>query len=125
MKRILFYLCMFLAVSFLAVSCEPETSFDESLLIGEWTTPSELGLFHYKYFEDGTGYTWDDGEDVNESEAQPYTWTLVNAELTQIHLMESSDPDITLIFTVTELTATTLKYHDDFGDSYSFTKVAR
>lgn len=125
MKRVLFYLTVFVAVSFMAVSCEPEVSFDESLLIGEWTRPSERGIFHDKYFEGGTGYTWDDGEDVTEANAQDFNWTLVGAELTLVHLMESSEVDITKIYTVTELTATSLKYYDDLGANYSFTKAAR
>jgi hypothetical protein len=29
------------------------------------------------------------------------------------------------VYTVTELTATTLKYHDDFDVSFSFTKVSK
>lgn len=120
MKRVLFYLTVFVAVSFMAVSCEPEVSFDESLLIGKWKS----GTLYEKYFDDGTGYTWDEGDDVTEPEAQDFTWTLVNADLTQIHIMEIGG-NVPKYYTVTELTSTTLKYEDDFGVSHSFTKVAR
>lgn len=118
MKKILFYLSMLAMVSLFVVSCEKEpTQFDETLLYGKWRS----GTLYYKYLADGTGGTWDTADDVHEDEAQPFTWTLVSAELEQIHIMEIG-PNIHKVYTVTVLTSTTLKYHDDF-DSYSFTKV--
>jgi hypothetical protein len=118
MKKTLSYLSMCIVVSILAVSCEQEqTFFDESLLIGKWRS----GTLFYKYLNDGTGGTWDTADDVTEQEAQAFTWTLVNAELEQIHILEIGG-SVYKIYTVTELTSTTLKYHDDFN-SFSFTKV--
>ena len=119
MKKTLYYLTMCMVVSILAVSCETEPiSFDESFLIGKW----QSGTLFYKYLNNGTGGTWDTGDNVFEEEAQAFTWTLINAELTQIHIMEIGGAGIPKIYTVTELTATSLKYHDDFA-SFSFTKV--
>jgi hypothetical protein len=121
MKRTLFYLTIFMAVTLLAVSCTPtEESFDETLLYGKW----QSGTLFYKYFADATGYTWDTGDDVTEAEAQDFTWTLVGAELTQIHILEMGGT-VPKVYTVTELTSTTLKYEDDFGVSSSFTKVTK
>ncbi len=121
MKKTLFYLTMFIVVSLLAVSCEPEEeSFDESLLIGKWKS----GTLYYKYLADGTGGTWDTSDDVTEEEAQAFTWTLVKSELTHIHILEMGGK-VPKIYTVTELTATSLKYHDDFGVNFSFTKVSK
>jgi hypothetical protein len=121
MKKTLFYLSMCIVVSILAVSCETEpTYFDESLLIGKWRS----GTLFYKYHADGTGGTWDTADDVTEAEAQEFTWTLVNAELTHIHILEIGGT-VPKVYTVTELTATTLKYHDDFGVNWSFTKVGQ
>jgi hypothetical protein len=118
MKKILFYLSMLAMVSLFVVSCEKEpTQFDESLLYGKWQSGTEF----YKYHADGTGATWDTADDVTEAEAQEFTWTLVNADLTQIHIMEIGG-NVYKYYTVTELTATTLKYHDDYK-SYSFIKV--
>jgi len=120
MKRALFYFTMFMAVTLLAVSCDPvEQTFDETLLYGKW----QAGTLFYKYASDGSGYTWDSSE-VLESEAQDFTWTLVNSELTQNHIMEMGGI-VPKVYTVTELTATTLKYEDDFGVSSSFTKVTK
>jgi hypothetical protein len=120
-KKTLFYLTALMVISILAVSCEPtEQSFDESLLIGKW----QSGTLYYKYLADGTGGTWDTADDVTEAEAQAFTWTLVKSELTHIHLLETGG-SVPKIYTVTELTSTSLKYKDDFGVNFSFTKISR
>ena len=119
MKKTIFYLTACLVITFLAVSCEPtDVSFDESLLIGKW----QSGTLHYKYLADGSGGTWDTADDVTEAEAQPFTWTLVKSEMTHIHILETG-PSVPKIYTVTELTTTSLKYHDEFGANFSFTKI--
>jgi hypothetical protein len=120
MKRTIFYLSFCILVPFLVASCEKEKpSFDESLLIGKW----QSGTLYYKYLDDGSGTTWDEADDVTEDEAQHFTWTLVEAELTHIHILEMGGT-VPKVYTVTELTATSLKYKDDFGKSFSFTKVS-
>ena len=120
-KKTLSYLTACLVISLFAVSCEPEqVSFDESLLIGKW----QSGTLYYKYLADGTGGTWDTADNVTEAEAQAFTWTLVKSELTHIHVLESGG-SVPKVYTVTELTSTTLKYHDDFGVNWSFTKVVK
>jgi hypothetical protein len=120
-KKTLFYLTACLVISFLAVSCEPtEETFDEALLIGKW----QSGTLYYKYLTDGSGATWDTADDVTEAEAQVFTWTLVKSELTHIHVLEMGG-SVPKVYTVTELTATSLKYEDEFGGNFSFTKVSR
>ena len=91
--------------------------FDKTLLNGKWVS----GTLYEYYDPDGTGYTWDFLDDVTEEEAQPFTWTLEKATLTQIHQMEMGG-NIPKIYTVTKLNATTLEYHDDYGKYYTFTK---
>jgi hypothetical protein len=108
-------------ITLLAVSCtEEEVFFDQSLLTGKW----QSGTLFYKYLVDGTGGTWDTSDDVTEAEAQAFTWTLVNDLMTHIHVLEMGG-SVPKIYTVTELTSTTLKYEDDFGVSFSFTKVSK
>lgn len=119
-KKSLSYLASFIVICFLAVSCEPETtSFDSSLLTGKW----QSGTLFYKYLSDGNGSTWDTADDVTEAEAQKFTWTLVDAELTHIHILEIGGSGVPKVYTVTELTSTSLKYEDDFGVKWAFTKV--
>ncbi|MDR2910332.1 MAG: hypothetical protein LBV47_03060 [Bacteroidales bacterium] len=117
MKKILFIAIVFLLSSVLFNSCEKEYEFDETLLYGKW----KQGTLYYKYLSDHTGATWDTSEDVTEEEAQKFTWTLVNSELRQIHIMEIGG-EIPKNYNITELTATSLKYNDSFS-SYSFSKV--
>jgi len=118
MKKLLVCLMVCFSFSVLFNSCEKEdTLFDESLLIGKWVS----GTVYYKYLSDYTGKTWDTSDDVTEAEAQKFTWTLVKSELTHIHIMEVGG-NVPKVYTVTELTSTSLKYKDSFGTSYSFTK---
>lgn len=101
-------------------ACNPvEDMFDETLLIGKWSSGTEF----YRYDVNGKGATWDTSDDVTEAEAQAFTWTLSNAELTHIHIMVTGGSGVPKIYTVTELTATSLKYKDSFNKSYSYTKV--
>lgn len=116
MKKFVGYMVILLALVFNSCEEEKET-FQESLLIGKWTS----GTVHYKYLSNYTGSTWDTSDDVTEAEAQGFTWTLVESELTHIHIIESGG-SVPKVYTVTELTATTLKYQDGLGKTYSFTK---
>ena len=110
----------FLTLSLALSSCMLETpiDFDRELMVGTW---EQDGLFEV-YNDNGTGKTWNENEDVSESEAQPFTWTLKSASLMQIHIMEQGG-EIPKIYTVTELTETTLKYEDDFGKEYHFVRL--
>jgi len=80
------------------------------------------GTVYYSYFSDYSGKIWDTSDDVTEAEAQSFTWTLVKSELTHIHIMEVGG-NVPKVYTVTELTATSLKYKDGFGKTFSFTKL--
>lgn len=121
MKSIKLWLFPALLAAFLLSSCVPEEmTFDDTLLFGKWQSGTE----YYRYDMDGTGATWDTADDVTEEEAQGFTWTLVQSELTHIHVMEMGGSGVPKIYTVTQLTATTLKYHDDFGKSYVYTKLS-
>lgn len=118
MKKIIISLVAVALTALMLVSCEEFEQFDESLLIGKW----ESGTLYYRYFGDGTGYTWDEGDDVTEEEAQDFTWTLMNSELTQNHILEIGGT-VPKLYTVLELTSTSLVYEDDFGKRFSFTRV--
>ena len=122
MKKIFYYLLLATMASALLFSCTElmeEQVFNRSFLVGKW----QSGTLFYKYLEDGNGGTWDTADDVTEAEAQQFTWTLVNDELTHIHILEIGGTGVPKVYTVTELTSTTLQYRDDFGASHTFTKV--
>lgn len=119
MKKFIVCLIVCVSFSFMFNSCEEEgASFQESFLIGKWVS----GTVYYKYSSNYTGATWDTSDDVTEAEAQPFTWSLVQSELTHIHIIESGGT-VPKVYTVTELTANTLKYKDSFGKTYSFSKL--
>jgi hypothetical protein len=122
MKKIVYFLIVFVTTALLTVSCDmltpEETSFDETLLYGKW----QSGTLFYKYVNDGNGTTWDTADDVTEAEAQKFTWTLVKSELTHIHVLEMGGT-VPKVYTLTELTDSTLIYHDDFAKEFSFKKV--
>ena len=121
MKKTLRYLTMLVVVTLFAVSCtKEETTYDQTLLTGKW----QSGTLFYKYIADGTGSTWDTADNVTEAEAQLFTWTLVKDLLTHIHVLEMGG-SVPKIYTVTELTETSLKYHDEFGSNFAFTKVGK
>lgn len=103
---------------FLFVACNPDKEFNSALLPGKW----QQGTLFEHYNNNGTGHTWDESDDITEEEAQPFDWTLSKDKLTQIHLMEMGG-SIPKTYTVTELTSTTLKYHDAYGKNYSFRKI--
>jgi len=118
-KNCLFGL-FFCLVVLLMAGCDlfpQKEKFDKTLLSGYWVS----GTLHEFYNANGTGYTWDIADDVTEEEAQPFTWTLENATLTQIHQMEMGG-NVPKTYTVTKLNATSLEYHDDYGKFYSFIK---
>lgn len=113
MKKIISLL--FLSFIFFAGCGKKE--FDETLLYGKW----KCGTLYEKYVSSGTGYTWDTADDVDESEAQSFTWELDGEKLTQYHQMEASSAVVPKQYTVTTLTETTLSYTSN-GKTYTFTK---
>jgi hypothetical protein len=118
MKKTLRYLVVFTAIILFTVSCSKLTNtYDKALLTGKWKSET----LYYKYLADGTGGTWDTKDNVTEEEAQAFTWTLVGDLLTQIHFGKL----VPKAYTITELTETSLKYHDSFGVNVTFTKVAK
>lgn len=122
MNKSIKYLGIILLTAITMVSCFPEDideeKFDVTLLYGKWK--AETLYYNYKF--DGTGTTWDTSDDVTEEEAQNFTWTLEAADLTHIYILEIGG-SVPKIYTVTELTATTLTYEDDFGNAQTFVKV--
>jgi hypothetical protein len=119
MKKIVSFLGLCIVATVMLVSCDSlvDKSFDKTLLYGKW----QSGTVFYKYLANGTGSTWDTADDVTEEEAQTFTWTLVASELTHIHVLEMGGT-VPKVYTVTELTDSTLIYEDGYEIS-SFKKV--
>jgi len=121
MKRFYISIVTIFTFALLLTSCDlfkKDKDFDKNLLPGKW----KENTVYEKYYSNGEGATWDTSDDVTEDEAQPFTWTLVKEELTQIHIMEMGGK-IPKRYTVTVLTPTKLSYHDDYDKSHTFSKV--
>ena len=136
MKRILYSLAIVSVVLLGFNSCDGfgSANFEEDLLIGKWekdSNPGEYWVYTTQTDDSGDyqyGHTWDENDDVYESDLTPYgngwfKWQIVKSDLTQIHLMENGGADIPKIYTITELTTTHLTYKDRFGNRTYFTKV--
>lgn len=121
-KSILIAIFAFSAIILSFTSCSPDTDveFDRTLLIGKWQETNTLNF--EVYGKDGSGYTWDEADDVTEAEAQPFTWGLKGNVLTQVHTMEMGG-NVPKTYTVTKLTATELIYEDNYGKVHSFDKI--
>lgn len=117
-SRILLLMFITALMGACSITPEDEITYDQTLLYGKWKS----GTLYYRYLSDGSGKTWDTADDVTEAEAQSFTWTLINSEFTHIHIMQMGTT-VPKVYTVTELTATSLKYKDSFDVSHSFTKV--
>jgi hypothetical protein len=116
MEKLLRFILTFTLIALMHVSCDKEDDFfDKSLLTGKWKS----GTLYYRYFDNGTGKTWDTKDDIDESEAQTFNWTLDNSTLTHIHTGGVTVPKI---YTLTELTSTNLRYRDQFLKSFSYTR---
>ena len=121
MKKTFSLFASMLAILLLSTSCEP-VAYDRFDMVGVWENDDKPGEY-WRYRSDLTGCTWDTSEDVLEEEAQEFTWTLEVKTLTQIHIIEISGGGIPKVYTVTELTSSSLVYEDSFGNSYYFSRV--
>ncbi|MDR1878727.1 MAG: hypothetical protein LBQ64_04100 [Bacteroidales bacterium] len=117
MKKLIYLMSFFFLLVFFSCK-DPKKNFDQSLLSGKWQQGT---LFEY-YNADGTGYNWDEADNVTENEAQKFTWTLSDDNLVQVHIMEMGG-NIPKSYTVTELSSTNLAYQDAYGKKYSFRKI--
>jgi len=122
MKRFTLILLSLAFAALFTSSCstdeETQPSFDESLIIGKWKS----GTLFERYDADKSGATWDTSEDIKENEAQGFTWTITKDNLEQIHITETGTALVPKVYTITDLTKTTMKYEDDFGVTKSFIK---
>jgi hypothetical protein len=118
MKRLALILLSLALTALFSNSCiedEINPNFDESLIIGKWKS----GTLYERYNANKSGATWDTADDVTEAEAQTFTWTIVQDQLEQIHIIENGGK-VPKVYTITELTASSLRYMDAYGNAKSF-----
>ena len=121
MKKVKRISAIGLMLSLLLASCGPteEKHFNTKYLIGEWIEED----IHDKYAEDGTGYTWNPSEDIQETEAAPFEWRLSYDTLLVNHI-EWNGAIGPKVYIVTQLDSARLDYYDLFsGLPHHYTKV--
>ena len=127
-KSILLLLVAAFIVTLFTVSCSKKKDEDNSksyseLIVGRWKT-ADGGHFEV-YDANGTGHMWDPAEDVQEDEADTFTWSFdSNNKLTQIITYQSGAGVISQYCNILILNETTLKYNNDgWRAEYTLTKV--
>ncbi len=135
MKRHLLITGGMCVLALLFVSCNP-SGYQEDDMIGVWRCPTtgkeNPDGYYYVVFnaeKDETGEyrlgkEWDEGDDVQEEEAQLFKWKLEVRDLTQIYWMEINETwGVPKYYTVTLLTNTALSFNNG-NRTYTFEKVA-
>ena len=116
MKKLSLIALALLAVVF--TSCdglggEEENKIDKSQIVGKWMTADST--YFEVYNSDGTGKSWDLKDDVNEDEAQKFTWEFDEGsddKFFQYQEMEIGGV-VPQYCNILELTSTTFKYNNE------------
>ena len=129
MKKIALILVAAFVVTLGMVSCKKDKS-DETqksyaeLVVGRWKT-SDGG--HFEVYEaNGTGHMWDPADDVQEDEADTFTWSIdaSNKKMTQVVHSQELGFDTPQYCNIITLNETSFTYNNDgWRATYSLTKV--
>lgn len=95
-------------------------------LYGEWTQDSNTD-YHWTYNNDGTGNLVNTGEfDPEDENNGDFTWTINNGDELEVEFKGSGalgGIDIVKLYTIREITATTMRWEDIYGRATAFTKI--
>lgn len=95
-----------------------EASYDVDLLIGKWQSES----IFYRFDVDSTGVTWDESDDITESEASPMKWELNRSRFIHYHEMQNGVL-VPKAYKILQLDLNNLVFQDDYGNEFAFIKV--
>lgn len=118
MKKVsLLLVVAFFAALMTVTSCSKKDKNDggqsySELIVGRWKT-ADGGHFEV-YNANGTGKMWDPADDVQEDEADTFTWEIdSNNKLTQIITYQSGAGVIPQYCNIITLNSTTFKYNNN------------
>lgn len=127
---------LLLGVIIALASCQQQSvNFSESDLYGTWQEDGTEAYVRFLTAAEDTidgeykfGYEWDLNEDVKPEDLMYhgngwFKWKLVEAELTELHLMDNQGAPIPKIYTVSKLTSTEMLLKDNYKREHSFNKV--
>jgi hypothetical protein len=92
---------------------------NQNLLLGKWVLNNTI---FYKFMSDYNGLTWDEADDINEAEAQKFTWSLKKS-LLNLSFETMTGKNVDKNYIVTLLNSDSLVYKDDSGFENILTKV--
>ena len=97
---------------------KPAVVYTAEQVAGEWV----MGTLHEVYNADGTGMTWDVGEDVKAEEAKPFVWTLEDNRLTAYYALAMGGvvPHMSQVALVDSVQMVRL---DDYGNEYRYSRA--
>ena len=87
-------------------------------IAGEWVQ----GTLHEEYHVDGTGLSWDTGDDVSREEGKQFRWTLDSNQLRVMYPI-STGGVVPRDYFVTFADDESLVYKDEFGSSHMWDKT--
>lgn len=95
---------------------------EEEQLYGKWQEGSSQVYWHYN--DDGTGVTWDEGEEISEEESNlTYQWTVSGDVLTHVFSGSQANQAVPKVYTITAIDNRQMVWKDDYGMTKTLTKV--
>lgn len=135
MKRHITFLTLALVAVLLAgCSMFENKSYTAADLQGTWTEDQNpLCYWVYTSTKDASGEyfwgkTWDEADDVHESDLEFhgngwFKWEVNGTTLKQLHVMEISDALVPKTYTIASCNSTTLVLKDSYGTRITYNKV--
>lgn len=101
---------------------ETHINVDENQLYGKWQEGSTQ--VYWRYVSDGTGVTWDEGEDISEEESNlTYSWSVRGDVLTHVFTGIQENQAVPKVYTITEIDESHMLWKDDYGMTKTLTKL--
>lgn len=97
---------------------KPTIVYTPEQVTGEWVK----GTLHELYNADGTGMTWDVGEDVQAHEAKTFSWTLEENRLTAYYALAVGGvvPQVTYVALVDSVE---MVCRNDYGEEFHYRRA--
>jgi hypothetical protein len=89
-----------------------------NIIVGLWQKDNHL---YYRFNDDGTGHTWDEADDVSETEASPFQWKAYEEAIMITHEMILRGV-VPRYYKLDQLNAYDLRFHDAYS-AYALERV--
>lgn len=90
-------------------------------ITGRWVVKDSQEYWRFR--SDGTGVTWDESEDISESESNlKFEWTLDRDELTCVFRGENENQAVPKVYYIRKLTSESMEWEDIYGRTVKLVK---